>query len=60
MNNLSRESFINNDDGFQRFYCISPDALNKYALSKKMHAPGNQMPFLSKAKLLKAKMTHSK
>ena len=31
INNLSKENFINNDDGFQRFCHISLDALNKHA-----------------------------
>ena len=35
INNLSKENFINNDDGFQRF-CL--DALNKHAPRKKKHA----------------------
>ena len=30
INNLSKENFINNDDGFQRFCHISLDALNKH------------------------------
>ena len=30
INNLFKENFINNDDGFQRFCHISLDALNKH------------------------------
>ena len=56
INNLSKENFINNDDGFQRFCHISLDALNKHAPRKKKHAWGNQMPFFNK-ELLKAIMT---
>ena len=59
INNLSKESFINNDDGFQRFCHVSLDALNKHAPRKKKHAPGNQMPFFNKD-LLKAIMTRTK
>ena len=38
INNLSKENFINNDDGFQRLCHISLDALNKHAIRKKKHA----------------------
>ena len=48
INNLSKENFINNDDGFQRFCHISLDALNKHAPRKNKHARGNQMPFFNK------------
>ena len=48
INDLSKENFINNDDGFQRFCHISLDALNKHAPRKKKHARGNQMPFFNK------------
>ena len=41
--NLSKENFINNDDGFQRFCDISLNALNKHAPCKKKHVRGNQM-----------------
>ena len=59
INNLSKEHFINNDDGFQRFCDISLNALNKHAPCKKKHARGNQMPFLNKD-LSKAIMTRTK
>ena len=59
INNLSKENFINNDDGFQRFCHISLDALNKHAPRKKKHARGNQMPFFDK-ELSKAIMTRTK
>ena len=59
INNLSKENFINNDDGFQRFCDISLNALNKHAPYKKKHARGNQMPFLNKD-LSKAIMTRIK
>ena len=48
INNLSKENFINNDDGFQRFCHISLDALNKHAPYKQEHARGNQMLFFNK------------
>ena len=48
INNLSKENFINNDDGFQRFCHISLDVLNKHAPRKEKHARGNQMPFFNK------------
>ena len=59
INNYSKENFINNDDGFQRFCDISLDALNKHAPRKKKHARGNQMPFFNK-ELSKAIMTRTK
>ena len=59
INNLPKENFINNDDGFQRFCHISLDALNKHAPRKKKHARGNQMLFFDK-ELSKAIMTRTK
>ena len=38
INNLPKENFINNDDGFLRFCHISLDALNMHAPRKKKHA----------------------
>ena len=38
INNLSKENFINIDDGFQRFFHISLDALKKHPPRKKKHA----------------------
>ena len=58
INNLSKENFINNDDGFQRLCHISVDALYKHALHKE-HARGNQMPFFNK-ELSKVIMTRTK
>ena len=43
INNLSKENFSNNDDGFQTFCHI-----NKHAPRKKKHARGNQMSFSDK------------
>ena len=45
---MSKENFINNDNGFQRFCHISLDASNKHAPRKKKHARGNQIPSLIK------------
>ena len=59
INNLSKNNFINNDDGLQRFCHISLDALNIHAPRKKKHAQGNQMPFFNK-ELSKAIMTRTK
>ena len=59
INNLSKENFINNDDGFKRFCHINLDALNKHAPRKKRHARGNQMPFYNN-ELSKAIMTRTK
>ena len=59
INNSSKENFINNDDGFQRFCHISLDVLNKHAPCKKKHARGNQMPFFNK-ELSKGIMTRTK
>ena len=58
INNLSKENFFNNDDGFQRFCHISLNALSKHAPRKKKHAQGNQMPFFNK-ELPKAIMTRT-
>ena len=59
INNLPKENFINNDDGFQRFCHINLNALNKHAPCKKTHARGNQMPFFNK-ELSKAIMRRTK
>ena len=59
INNLSKDNFLNNDDGFQRFCHISLDALNKHASRKFKHARGNQMPFFNK-ELSKAIITQTK
>ena len=40
MNNLSKENFINNDDGFQMFFHISLHALKEHAPRKKNHVRG--------------------
>ena len=48
INKLSQENFVNNDDGFQRFYDISLETLNKHVPCKIKHVRGNQMPFFDK------------
>ena len=59
INNLSKENFNNNDDGFHRFCHISLETLNKHAPRKKKHARGNQMSFFDE-ELSKAIMTRTK
>ena len=59
INNLSKENFITNDNGFQRFCHISLDTLNKHASLKKKHARGNQILFFNK-ELSKAIVTRIK
>ena len=53
---MSQENFVNNDNGFQRFYDIILATLNKHAPCKIKHARGNQIPLFNK-KLSKAIMT---
>ena len=45
---LSKEVFVNNNDGLQRFCDISINILNRHAPRKRKHARGNQMPFVTK------------
>ena len=59
VNNLSKENFIINDNGFKRFCEISLDSLEKHAPRKKKYARGNQMPFFNE-ELSKAIMTRTK
>ena len=59
INNLSKENFTNNDDGFQRFCHISLDALTKHAPRKKKNTRGNQTPFSYK-EVSKIIMTRTK
>ena len=53
---MSQENFVNNDNGFQRFYDMILATLNKHAPCKIKHARGNQIPLFDK-KLSKAIMT---
>ena len=45
---VSRQTFVNNDYGFQKFCNITLKTLDKYAPRKAKHARGNQMPFMIK------------
>ena len=45
---LSKEEFINNDDGLQRFCNINLEALNQHAPQNKKYVRGNQMLFMTK------------
>ena len=45
---LSKEVFVNNDDGLQRFCDINIDILNRHAPRKRKLARGNQMAFITK------------
>ena len=56
---FSKEVFVNNDDGLQRFYDIDINILNRHAPHKIKHARGNQMPFITKD-LSKAIMKRSR
>ena len=45
---LSREVYVNNNDGLERFCKITMDTLNKVAPIKRKYTRGNQMPFMTK------------
>ena len=45
---LSKEVFVNNDDGLQRFCNININILKRHAPRKRKHARGNQMSFITK------------
>ena len=45
---LSQQTFVNNDFGFEKFCNITHKTLDKYAPRKTKHARGNQMPFITK------------
>ena len=45
---LSREVYVNNNDGLESFCKITMDTLNKVAPVKRKYARGNQMPFMTK------------
>ena len=59
LHELSKEVFVNNNDGLQRFCDININILNRHAPRKRKHARGNQMPFITKD-LSKAIMKRSK
>ena len=48
LHELSKEVFVNNDDGLQRFCDININILNRHAPRKGKLARGNQMPFITK------------
>ena len=58
-NGLKRETFVNNDRGFEKFCDMSIKPLHKHAPIKKKYKRGNQMPFVTKD-LSKAIMKRSK
>ena len=45
---LSKEVFVNNDEGLQRFCDINLQVLNQHAPQKIKYVRGNQMPFITK------------
>ena len=59
LHELSKELFVNNDDGLQRFCDIITNIVNRHAPRKRKLAPGNQMPFITKD-LSKAIMERSR
>ena len=56
---ISKEVFVDNDDGLQRFFDININILNRHAPRKRKLARGNQMPFIKK-ELSKAIMKRSR
>ena len=48
LHKLSKEVFVSNGDGFQRFCDINVNILNRHAPCKGKLARGNQMPFIIK------------
>ena len=47
-NELKRETFVNNDRGFEKFCDMSVKLLNKHAPIKMKYKRGNHMPFITK------------
>ena len=47
-NELKRETFVNNDRGFEKFCDMSIKLLNKHAPIKMKYRRGNHMPFTTK------------
>ena len=45
---LSKEVFVNNNDGLQRFCDININILNRHAPRKRKHGRGTQMPFITR------------
>ena len=48
LHELSKEVFVNNDDGLQRICDININILNSHAPRNRKLARGNQMPFITK------------
>ena len=48
LHEVSKEVFVNNNDGLQRFCDININILNRHTPCKGKHARGNQMPFVTK------------
>ena len=48
LHKLSKEVFVNNGDGLQRFCDITINILNRHAPRKGKLTRGNQMPFITK------------
>ena len=48
LNKLSKAIFVATEEGFQRFYSIKIDILDKHAPLKKNHAFDYQIPFITK------------
>ena len=59
LHELSKEVFVNNDDGLQKFCDININILNRHTPRKRKLAQGNQMPFITKD-LSKAVMKRSR
>ena len=59
LHELSKEVFVNNDDGLQRFCDININISNRHAPRRRKLARGNQMPFIAKD-LSKAIMKRSR
>ena len=47
-NELKRETFVNNDQGFEKFCDMSIKLLKNHVPIKKKYKRGNQMPFVAK------------
>ena len=48
INNFSKEVFVNNDDGLEKFCKTTMDTLNSFSPIKTKYARGNQIPFMTK------------
>ena len=48
LHDLSKEVFVNNNDGLQRFRDININILNRHAPCNRKHTRGNQIPLITK------------